>query len=989
MTDGRPSGHVAFLFTDLEGSTRFWEHRPDVMPDVYARHDAILRDSINRQSGVVYKVIGDAFQVAFPTAAGALIAAIEAQQTLSREPWPVSPAPRVRMALHTCDVEPQPDGDYRTPGLNRLGRLLSAADGGQILLSDPIARDLNERLPAGIRLLDLGEHRFRDLSPQRVYQILAPGLSPDHASLRSLTRYRDNLPPQPTAFVGRVDDVQRGLDAVRDPATRILTLLGPGGIGKTRLALEIATRTVDQFADGVWFVPLAAVNDAALVPSAIAGVLGVRESVDQTLLDALIAHLHQREALLVLDNLEQVLGAALDISALIATCSRLTVLATSRAPLAISGEHVFPVPPLDVPEFRYGSTGVSGDMSCLIESDAVRLFVDRVKHVRPAFALDAKNIETVVALCRRLDGLPLAIELAAARTRMLTPAQLLSRLESRLATLTGGPRDRPARQQTLRAAIDWSYDLLDPPARTLLARLGVFRGGASIEATEAVCSSGDGGSLAVDAVFDTIENLVNQSLLDIDDATAMPRVRMLDTIREYALDRLEKSGERDAIVDRHIAHFLALAESAQEPLSGPEQADWLDLLALEHDNLRAALDALEHDSVVQHIQLAGALWFFWWTRGHLSEGRERLQNALGRADLESVPPELLARALNGAGALAEAQGNISQALALHERALAHWERLGNRLGQARALENLGLIELHDRGNPARAKALHEASLSLFQAESERAGTAAALKSLGDVALTEADYTTADALYAEALAMHRELNDLRGVAADLTSLGALAFFRGNLDLAVLRYEECLASWRELGDVQGTAIATGNLGEVLDHVGDRERARKLFEEGLALSRELGDPQGVAFAQSHLARLLRQEGETERAAKLYAEGARICEAIGDVPRFAECMEGLAGTLIDLGEHEHAVRLLGAADRLREDTESPLPEIHGAARQLDLNTSRDALGEARFDASFTQGRAIDRLHIGALIRKMTAQGGQCDWGTGVAFQSLRPQDS
>src|SRR5918995_707168 len=357
-----PAGQVAFLFTDLEGSTRYWERRGDVMPEVYARHDAILRTAIVSNGGVVYKVIGDAFQVAFPSAAGALIAAVRAQQALLVESWPVSPPPRVRMALHTCEVDPEPDGDYRTPGLNRLGRLLVAADGGEILVSEAIARDLEHQLPPDIVLRNLGEQRFRDLSPQRVYQVQAPGLATEPARLRGLAQHRDNLPQQPTTFVGRSDEFRRVQELLGDPAVRVLTLTGPGGIGKTRLSLAAAAALIERYPDGAWFVPLASLSDPDLVLPAIARVFGVRESVDQSTLDALIAYLQERDTLLVLDNLEQVLGAARSIAALVAACPRITVVITSRAPLGIAGEMIFPVPPLAVPfgDLPDSSADISG-----------------------------------------------------------------------------------------------------------------------------------------------------------------------------------------------------------------------------------------------------------------------------------------------------------------------------------------------------------------------------------------------------------------------------------------------------------------------------------------------------------------------------------------------------------------------------------------------------------------------------------------------------
>jgi predicted ATPase/class 3 adenylate cyclase len=950
------SRNVSFLFTDLEGSTRFWEHRPDVMPAVYARHDAILRAAVAEHEGTVYKVIGDAFQIAFPTAAGALLAAVAAQRALLREPWPLFPAPRVRMALHACAVAPDADGDYRTPGLNRLGRLLTAADGGEILASETIARDLADRLPPHVRLHDLGGHRFRDLSAQRVYQVFAPGLPEEPSRLRGLAQHRHNLPPQPTAFIGREAEVRRVQVELGDSAVRVLTLTGPGGIGKTRLALASAEGMVDRFADGVWFVPLAAVSEPDLVPPAIARVFGVRESVGQSLLEAIVAHLAERESLLVLDNLEQVLGTGPAVAALVAGCPRLTVLATSRTPLGIAGERILTVPALAVPDLAR-----ERDLARLAESDAVRLFADRARLVRPNFAIDAENVGAVAAICRRLDGLPLAIELAAARSRLLTPAQLLPKLEDRLALLTGGARDLPTRQQTLRAAIDWSHDLLEPAEQALFARLGVFAGGASLDAIEAVCADPADGDLDL---FDRVESLARQSLLEVDEDAPAPRVRMLETIRDYARDRLAQRGETDTVAARHAAHFLELAERAQEPLAGPEQADWLDLLALEHDNLRAALDHFARSgSGVDGVRLAGALWQFWWIRGHLGEGRGRLRRALERVERDRVPPAVLARALDGAGVLAEAQGDVEHGVALHAEALMLWEEAGNRLGQARSHNNLGLIELHDRGNLLLAQEHFERALALYREEGDRPGIAAALHNLGDAALSAERFADASALYEESLAHAKRLDNTRAVAAGLTSLGALAFFQGDHARAIRFYEESLPLWRQLADVPGTALVLGNLGEALDHAGDVLRARQLYDECLDLSRELGDRQGIAFATSHLARLARRDGDPRHAAHLFAESAGICDEIGDAARLAEAIEGMAGALSDLDAAADAARLFGAAGALRQRTDSPLLAVHFPAYERDRNAVRTALGPAGFDALLAEGATTEPATIRTII--------------------------
>ena len=590
----------------------------------------------------------------------------------------------------------------------------------------------------------------------------------------------------------------------------------------------------------------------------------------------------------------------------------------------------------------------------------MRLFAARAQLVRPSFSLDGDNLDAVAAICRRLDGLPLAIELAAARTRILPPAQLLRRLETRLPTLVGGPRDLPARQQTLRAAIDWSYDLLEPPAQTLFARLSVFAGGATLEAVETICADENGARLSAADMFDAVESLAKQSLVAIDEEATFPRVRMLETIREYAGERLLQSGERDSIAARHARAFLDLAEQSRERLSGPEQTDWLDLFAQEHDNFRVALDYFERcGTVAEYVQLAGALWGFWWRRGHLTEGRDRLRQAVSLGDHADVASTILARAIDGAGALAEAQGDIEEALTYHLKALELWGRAGDRLGQANSLVNLGIIELNDRGNAAQARVRQEAALGLYLAENDLEGIATARRSLGDVAVSEERFAEAADHYHASLAIARELDDMRSVAAGITSLGALAFFQNDFETAVNLYEESLPLWRQLNDLPGTALVLGNLGEALDHAGNFEGAKALYEESLGLVRELGDRQGVGFAQSHLARIARRHSELRRAATLFIDSAYIFQEIGDSLRLAESVEGLAGTLVDFGDAAKAARLFGFAAGIRQITDSPLPAVHLAALEQDLSAARGMIGLDRFQALFSEGAA---LHLSRL---------------------------
>ena len=532
------------------------------MATAVERHFALLREAIAAQDGVLFKTIGDAIQAAFPTVPKAIMAAIDAQIALRRADWGDLGPLRVRMAIHAGEGTPR-DGDYLSPALNRLSRVLVTGYGEQILLTDT-ARSLATTLPVGYALQDLGRHRLRDLlEAERIFQLCGPGLPAEFPSLKSLDRQPNNLPAQPTALIGREADLVTLREMLVTPDARLITLTGPGGTGKTRLALQAAAESLDAFPDGVWFVPLASISDPALVPEAIATALGVRQAPGEQVLSRLTEHLRSRQTLVVLDNLEQVLDAAPMIGRLIDEAPRLVILATSREPLRLRAERELPIAPLPLPG---ESPRLSPEQA--LASPAVRLFVERAQAVKPGFALQLSNVADVVAISRRLDGLPLAIELAAARVRILTPATLLARLDQRMAILTGGARDLPARQQTLRATIAWSYDLLDPAERALFARLGVFAGGCSLETAETICAAA--GGLEID-LFDGIASLVQKSLLRQEEGPGgEARFTMLQTIREFARERLNELPEAPALRQAHADAFLTLAEVADRDDSADE-----------------------------------------------------------------------------------------------------------------------------------------------------------------------------------------------------------------------------------------------------------------------------------------------------------------------------------------------------------------------------------------------------------------------------------
>jgi predicted ATPase/class 3 adenylate cyclase len=908
-----PSGTVTLLFTDIEGSTRAWDAHPTEMREALQRHDDLVRDAVVRHGGYVFKTVGDAFCVAFQDASRAVAGAVDAQRSICQEPWPDAVQIRVRMALHSgsCDER---DGDYFGPTVNRVARLLSLAHGGQAVASSATVALAHDSLTDDIAFRDLGKHTLKDIGrSEQVSQILAAALETEFPPLRSVAGSgpRNNLPAYATTFLGRGGELAE-LDSLARK-TRVVTLTGPGGVGKTRLAVELAASQVDARADGAWLVELAAIADPADVDAAMASVLRVPEQAGVPPLTAVVQTLRAQDCLLVLDNCEHVIDAtAVAVDTLVRACPRATVLATSREPLAVAGEHVHRVRALDVPDPDEHPEEISAH-------DAVRLFVDRVRLHDPGFELSASVAGPVARVCRRLDGIPLALELAAARTRNLTIDELEARLDERFRLLSTGSRTAVERQRTLQATIDWSFDLLTPLERTLFVRLAVFAGGCDVRAAEVVCADGE---LERSGIWELLASLADKSMVQVENSGDRSRYRLLETIREYARDRLhEEAGDVAARLRRaHMEYYLGIAEETAPLWRGLHARHALERLTVERENLRAALaTSVDQGLIDAGLRIAIALAGFWRVRG-LAEGADWLCALL---DHEGPATDALRR-----GLAACAAGDLLLKL--------------GRYGESRARLDYALAVAREQ-----------------QDDDLLVRTLAFLIFLGYL---EGDADAALAWSREGLVAARRSGEPELLALALARQADAYDAAGKIERTRELLEEALAVARGIPNQRLLCSILNNSAEAALHFRDLDKARERLEEAVPIGEARDDSGLLIYAKRNLGTVLVAQGEVAAAEPVLRDALLLAERTGEPVAFAYAVMACGFAASSVGDDERAAALHGAADAVFAEIGGSPEPLEKKMRAEDVQRIRSRMGDDAFDAASRRGAGLSRDDVVAL---------------------------
>lgn len=900
-----PVGTVTFLFTDIEGSTQLWEKHPEAMQSALARHDLILKQAVESNHGHIIKSTGDGIHAAFPTAIDAVHAAIAGQRSLQ---FPISDLQvKARMGLHTGEAELR-QGDYFGQTLNRAARIMAVGHGGQVLLSSVTTELVRDHLPADLSLLDLGQQRLKDLvRPEQIFQLAALDLPNEFPALKSLNTLPNNLPLQITNFIGRERELQEANQLLS--STRLLTFIGPGGTGKTRLSLQVAAEQLSHFKDGVWLVELAPITDPAHILQSIASTFNVREQLGMPLQEIVLDYLRSKHLLLILDNCEHLIEACAQlVGQFLRSCPQIKVLASSRESLGITGETVYRVPSLVAPK----QTEVTRE--ALEGYESVQLFVERARAANSRFELTEQNASAVAQICSRLDGIPLALELAAARCAVFSVEQIAARLDDRFKLLTGGSRTALPRQQTLRALIDWSYDMLSQDEHTLFRRLSVFAGGWTFEAAEVISPDLD--------VLNLMAQLVNKSLVIVDEGCAPTRYHLLETIRQYARDKLLESGEAEQTRNAHLDYFVKFSEETGPYMDTSQVLDWIPKLDAEYDNVRAAFEwGMDHD-IEACLQIVGSLAYYWFRRGHGAEGIQMAEDAFARSK-----------------ALWSANDAYSQ------RQL---------LLRARALQAMSFL-CYSQGDNRKAYKSGSECIELARQLGDTQMLAVALAFSGSAKLFEGDFESALAQLQEAMHLARAANHKYGLGMAMGMMAQAEMMINHDMKAAQEYEgKALALVAEQGGKWTSLMLYFGTGRGAMYRGDYAVARERFAYCLPLFEEMKDVHRVNMIQSEFAHMDRYEGKLERAEQAYRSTILIWQKLGHRAAVAHQLECLAFVAKAHEEPERALRLLGAAEILREKINIQMHPPEREEYEHEIADLRAGLPEHEFKHYWAQGRAL-----------------------------------
>lgn len=910
-----PSGTVTFLFTDIEGSTKLWERYPEAMKPALAKHDSNLREAIESNHGQIIKTTGDGVHAVFSTALDGINAALGAQRNFEASKFLENSevSLRVRMGLHTGEAELR-DGDYYGQSLNRAARIMSIGHGGQILLSEVTAQVAREHLPVDTNLINLGKHHLKGLvQPEQIHQLAAPDLQKEFPALTSIGTATNNLPTQLTSFIGRERELREAKEKLK--SARLLTLIGPGGTGKTRLSLQLAAEALPDFSDGVWLVEMAPLADPALILQTIASVLNVRAQMGMQLKDIVIDYLRAKNLLLILDNCEHLVEACAQMTDhFLHHAPNMKIIASSREALGIGGETVYRVPSLSLPNQAEASREALAGIA------SIQLFVERARAANPKFDLTEKNASSVAQICRRLDGIPLALELAAARVTVFPAEQIASRLDDRFKLLTGGSRTALPRQQTLRALIDWSYDMLSEDERALLRRLSVFAGGWVFEAAESICNDLD--------VLNLLTQLVNKSLVTMDEEGDEPRYRLLETVRQYARDKLMEAGEAEQMRNRHLDYFVQLTEIAEQELLESTALTWVNRLEEEYDNLRAAFEWGMENNVLAVLKMAYSLQYFWYRRGYETEGCKWVKEALER--LQSLPAvegdpsissgarermTVAAKAWQAMAFLASSQGDFSNAIAASRKC----EELARQTGDKRLLATVlafgASSKMMSGGDPAYANEVMDEVLSIAREADDPFALSMAYGMIGMHLLwNDPDPTKGNEYVSKGLALLKNTPHHFWQTMFLFGLGMMARFQGRFD----------------------------------------EARERFTPLLAVFRDMGDQRRTNMIHSECAHMERLEGRHDKAESMYRETILEWQRLGHRAAVANQLECFAFIAKVHEQPERAIKLLGAAEGLREIIKIPMSEMEQVEYDREEADLKVNLGEKEFTSLWAEGKSM-----------------------------------